>query len=940
MTSDPTTQPASRAARPAHARLAASLLALTLAVLAFASPSAEAAFPGQNGLIAFERDGDIYTMNPDGTAQLNRTITRDTSETQPAFSADASKIAFTASGDVYVMNVDGTERTRLTNTHFSVNDTQPTFSRDGKKIVFESDRVGNSELYSMDVVDANGDGNGDNLVRLTATPTVRDIQPVVSPDGKKIAYRRIEGGASAIYIMNFDGTGVTVVSEGNAASPDFSPDGTTLTFDRANEIYKIKVDGTGLQRLTNDTFSDGNPVFSPDGTMIAFQRSQNLTTSTPGGIYTMNAADGSNQTHRSVVPTGFLIPGDNMPSWGVTPASADKAAPQTTITSGPSGVSDDTTPTFEFSSDETGSSFECRVDGAAFASCSSPHTTAPLADGPHTFEVRATDVAGNTDGSPASRAFTIDTAGPAADTTPPDTTITSGASGTTNDSTPQFTFSSDESSSTFACRVDAEAFTSCTSPHTTAPLSEGTHTFEVRATDAAGNADPTPAIRTFTIDTTAPQTTINSGPTGTTNDNTPTYAFFSDETGSSFECRVDAAAFASCSSPHTTAPLGEGSHTFEVRAIDGAGNVDQTPASRTFTVNTAAPPDTTAPQTTIDSGPTGTTNDNTPTYAFSSDEAGSSFECRVDAAAFVSCGSPHTTAPLAEGSHTFEVRATDGAENVDQTPASRTFTVNTAAPSDTTAPQTTIDSGPTGTTNDNTPTFEFSSDEAGFLFECKLDTGSFAACTSPHTTAALGDGEHTFQVRATDAAGNLDQTPASRTFTVSTAASPPPPSPSPPASLASPLPPPPGPAAVPDTAAVLDTTRPLIGALSLSRTRFRAAGSGPSIASALGTRVFYALSEPASVSFKVERALSGRRVSGRCVKTTRANRSARSCTRYPTMRGSFSDRGERGTNRFIFGGRLAGSALRPGRYRLRATARDRAGNTSSLRRSSFQIVRR
>ena len=128
----------------------------------------------------------------------------------------------------------------------------------------------------------------------------------------------------------------------------------------------------------------------------------------------------------------------------------------------------------------------------------------------------------------------------------------------------------------------------------------------MRATDPAGNVDPTPASRSFTVDTAAPQTTIDSGPSGPTNDTTPTFAFSADQAGSTFECRVDGGAWASCSSAHTTASLADGAHTFEVRATDPIGNVDSTPASRGFTVDTAAP------QTTIDSGPSGQTSDATP----------------------------------------------------------------------------------------------------------------------------------------------------------------------------------------------------------------------------------------------------------------------------------------------------------------------------------------
>jgi RTX calcium-binding nonapeptide repeat (4 copies) len=89
---------------------------------------------------------------------------------------------------------------------------------------------------------------------------------------------------------------------------------------------------------------------------------------------------------------------------------------------------------------------------------------------------------------------------------------------------------------------------------------------------------------------------------------------------------------------------------------------------------------------------------------------------------------------------------------------------------DTTPPDTIIDSGPSGTTHDPTPAFTFHSTEGGSTLECKLDGGAFSACSSPHTLAHLADGSHTFQVRATDAAHNTDPSPASRTFTVKTAA--------------------------------------------------------------------------------------------------------------------------------------------------------------------------
>ncbi|MDP9005328.1 MAG: hypothetical protein M3N15_00245 [Actinomycetota bacterium] len=90
------------------------------------------------------------------------------------------------------------------------------------------------------------------------------------------------------------------------------------------------------------------------------------------------------------------------------PSTSDTVPPDTTITSGPSGTTADNTPTFEFTSSESGTSFECQVDTSAFTVCTSPHTTQPLAGSDHTFSVRAIDAAGNTDATPASQSFRVD----------------------------------------------------------------------------------------------------------------------------------------------------------------------------------------------------------------------------------------------------------------------------------------------------------------------------------------------------------------------------------------------------------------------------------------------------------------------------------------------------------------------------------------------------
>jgi hypothetical protein len=335
----------------------------------------------------------------------------------------------------------------------------------------------------------------------------------------------------------------------------------------------------------------------------------------------------------------------------------------------------------------------------------------------------------------------------------PETTIDSGPSGPTNDNTPAFTFSANEPGSTFRCTVDGGPSTRCASPLEIAPaLADGHHTFAVAAVDRAGNRDQSAAPAEFMVDTSTPDTTITAGPSGPTNAGAPVFEFTSAEAGATFACRIDAGAFAPCTSPFTAPPLGDGPHTFDVHAQDAAGNVDLSDASRAFTV------DATAPETAITAGPAGPTNVSAPTFTFGASEA-AAFACRVDAAAFAPCSSPVTIARLPDGPHVFEVVATDAVGNTDASAASRGFSV------DTVAPDTTLASGPRGRITDRNPTFRFTS-EPGATFRCRVDRRAFAPCSSRHTTDDLRLGRHTFAVAAVDAAGNVDATPAARRIQV------------------------------------------------------------------------------------------------------------------------------------------------------------------------------
>jgi outer membrane protein OmpA-like peptidoglycan-associated protein len=325
-----------------------------------------------------------------------------------------------------------------------------------------------------------------------------------------------------------------------------------------------------------------------------------------------------------------------------------------------------------------------------------------------------------------------------ADTTAPETSLTS-TPGATTGPTAAFGFTADEAS-TYECRVDGGSWAACTSTKTLTGLSSGSHTFEVRATDSSGNVDATPASYTWTVDATPPDTTLAGGPSGTVATAAAGFTFTADESGSTFECKLDLGAWATCTSPAALTGLADGSHTFSVRATDALGNVDGTPDSRTWTV------DTTAPDTSITSGPTGAVATSTAAFGFTSPESGVTFECKRDAGGWTACTSPQSYSSLAEGAHSVAVRAVDGVGNADATPATRAWSVDTVAPSGPTA-------APAPLSSDPNPTIAFTG-EPGATYECRVNGGTWSPCTSPLHLTGLTDGPQTLELRETDAVGN------------------------------------------------------------------------------------------------------------------------------------------------------------------------------------------
>lgn len=152
-------------------------------------------------------------------------------------------------------------------------------------IAFDSDRDGNREIYTMSA-------DGSNQVNLTNNPA-EDFDPVWSPDGSQIAFvsnRDNENPGQFIYVMKADGSEVRQLTfEDGSDLPDWSHDGSSLTYTSNGDIYIIKADGSGQSvNLTNSPEIEHHSSWSPDGNLILYALGEN----DKQDIYVMNS-DGS-----------------------------------------------------------------------------------------------------------------------------------------------------------------------------------------------------------------------------------------------------------------------------------------------------------------------------------------------------------------------------------------------------------------------------------------------------------------------------------------------------------------------------------------------------------------------------------------------------------------------------------------------------------------------
>lgn len=233
-------------------RIAAGIVAVGLLCM-LCTPTAKADTV-TNGDIASVQQGDLYTMNPDGT-----NVTAVTSGIRaPAYSPDGTQFAYDDTADIWTMNADGTNKAQVTNDsnvnhHYS----EPDWSPDGTQLAYSMFDFGtfSSGIYTANV-------NGTNQVFLA-----NGRKPVWAPDGLRIAY---QGSNNNVWVINVNGSNnIDLGLDG--LTQDWSPDGTKIlatTYDGSSLLFTVNPDGTGEQTLTN--YVVYTATYSPDGTKIAY----------------------------------------------------------------------------------------------------------------------------------------------------------------------------------------------------------------------------------------------------------------------------------------------------------------------------------------------------------------------------------------------------------------------------------------------------------------------------------------------------------------------------------------------------------------------------------------------------------------------------------------------------------------------------------------------
>jgi uncharacterized protein (TIGR03382 family) len=581
----------------------------------------------------------------------------------------------------------------------------------------------------------------------------------------------------------------TVKATARDAAGNTSPESNTNSFTVDTDVPDAPVVLTPANGLVT---SNNRPVYSgtaeANSTITVFVdgASVGTTTASAAGAWSLTQPTALTDGNHSVKATAMDAVGNTSPDSNTNTFTVDTIAPAAPVVTAPANgsLTRDNRPVYSGTA-EPGSTVTVIVDGTSVGTTTANAAGAwsltqptALADGNHMVKATARDAAGNTSPDSNTNTFTVDTTAPAAPVV-----VTPADGSTIADNTPTYNGTA-EPGSTVTVIVDGMSVGTTTADGEGAwsftqvtGLPNGPHTVKARAEDAAGNISPESNTNAFTVDATIPAAPLVITPAhnSVTNDTTPAFTGTAEANATvtiflgSQQIGTTMADATGNWSFTPTEPLAAGMYDVSALATNAVGNTSERSNTNRFTIDTTPPG---APVVTSPANDS-VTNDNTPAIAGTA-EPDSTVTVTLNGNAVGTATTNAAgnwsftpTAPLADGPYTVVVTATDIAGNTSAPSSSVRFVI------DTTPPETTIVSGPSGETQEQQVTFDFGSNESGVTYECKVDAGEFAPCTDP-TFVSPPEGEHTLHVRARDAAGNVDPTAATATWTYR----PPPPPPS------------------------------------------------------------------------------------------------------------------------------------------------------------------
>ncbi|WP_445148728.1 hypothetical protein [Baekduia sp. Peel2402] len=230
--------------------------------------------------------------------------------------------------------------------------------------------------------------------------------------------------------------------------------------------------------------------------------------------------------------------------------------------------------------------YQCAIDGGGFSACTTPKALSGLADGAHTFSVRAINSAGDP-GPQTDRTWTVDTTPPGAPG------VTGAPTGTVATDAATLTLTG-EAGAMHKCSVDGGAFVTCTSPLNLTGLADGNHTVSVKQVDAANNAGTLVTTKSWTVLTAVPAAPSTDAEPEPATTQTDARVEFTTPAGLTPECSLDGGAYQACASPVDVNGLSIGTHTMQLRMVNAAGTAG---APRSITWEVKASPVATPPTT-------------------------------------------------------------------------------------------------------------------------------------------------------------------------------------------------------------------------------------------------------------------------------------------------------------------------------------------------------